>query len=143
MKELMLRLIKDDKIIQRRWEVQLKDVGDALDAETKDQLDLWGYEPTDMLILYEVRPNVWSFRATDTWDSVELGIKVDESWWFEGDIINVNDNNITIPTLVYDKDKFAWTVECKEWNERGIEYTLEHVMGGYHKRIGNIHEEEK
>ena len=135
--EMMSRLLKDGKIIERRWEIKLRDVGDAIDAETKDQLDLWGYEPDDMIILYEVRPNVWSFRATSTWDAIEQGIKIGDEWIFEGDRVEPNDPQYRSGVVEFSNGAFR----THRLKDNAFDYFP--IMGLTYKHIGNIHDKEK
>ncbi len=122
--ELMLRLIKDEKIVgyllQVKGRTYLKIMTPGLRGD-----GVWF-------------PHDGIYDA----DSFELGIKVKDSndeWWFEGDIIDVNNNNITTPTLVFNRENYTWMVDCDEWRTQRMKFTLERLREGFCKRIGNIH----
>ena len=128
--ELMLRLIKDGKIVGYEWHQYnpvekrmfvYRVVGRELSSNS---LDWEGYPHIHFILEY---------------DSFELGIKVGDEWWFEGDIVRREWQRNINGTLKY--DGFRWLVEpdIKEFPF----YIHDKTDFKHWNRIGNIHEEEK
>jgi len=78
-------------------------------------------------------------------DYLELGIKVGDEWWFEGDIGNNEQYNSHSGfgkfTVVYKQPDICWVLALNNSNEL-IRYGQVLSVLVESKRIGNIHEED-
>ena len=132
MTEMMLRLIKDRKIVG----YELKYCGRIYYGTDMDNLKI-------KILLSNTRANK-SYEGTSYavpgYDSFELGIKVGDEWWFEGDKIELGDHYIgdcrhkkKNHTIIYDEGAFWFGCE-----------PCEVICGNIKaKRTGSIHEENK
>jgi hypothetical protein len=116
--ELTLRLIKDDNIVGYS----------AMTDRGYKGLQCGYIKPANFpdFPIYGFRPIVH--------DSFELGIKVGDEWWFEGDVVKTDEGD-WVGRIYYDDrhncfgvedDLGGFSVLCNWWN---------------FKRIGNIHED--
>lgn len=149
--EEMKRLLLNGKPVGYEWHTTINPKSDIQvvyhcpDLEFKDNLvDLLGYydEELDKIIEY---------------NSFEVGIKANDEWWFEGDIIEFWHNDyenyigdyINVPqkcaTGILQIDKYGWLIKQLTGADNAFydydsprEWSWEKL-----KRIGNIHEEGK
>ncbi len=144
--ELMLRLIKDGKIVGKRWTLTLGEAKKHLDSDEYEEHQ-WArcYKDEDMVDIYyvysEKHPEYTHF-TTDQWtlcifaryDSFDMGIKVGEEWFFEGDRISYGSNDHRIngvlnsPTINH-----GWVVM-----KQGVSNELWELVNP--KRIGSIYD---
>lgn len=127
MTELMLRLIKDNKIVGYMWLSGFNtDLGLTVRWALPGEIDTY---------THPIKPCIF--------DSFDLGIKIGNEWIFDGDICQGQDNETTITFRVYYENGMF----CVQYEDAGA-YPLEDCLGNGNwpmstKVIGNIHEVEK
>ena len=125
--ELMLRLLKDGKIVGYEHRKCAGIRHPNMSIFHKVDLDLCG---RDIAMYLDDRVNYINH------DSFELGIKVGDEIWFEGDILCYIDEPESKHTLVYDGKDCRWyLVSHKTGNHDSRDFPLVDF-----KRIGNIHD---
>ena len=125
--ELMLRLIKDDKIVGYLLLIN----GTIAIAHTSNS-EVWRTY------------NSGHHTHSMPYNSFELGIKVGDTWYFDGDLFALKDRPEEIFQLHYeikdsDIDVFYWNVRAKTGDMVDFAWALDQCSA---KRIGNIHEKE-
>ncbi len=155
--ELRLRLLKDEEIVGQKWTLTLDDASGYVSfMEYNDPsicADLSGDSLVD-IYLYAGEEE-WIFGAID-YDSFELGIKVGEEWWFEGDIVQRGTHKYE---LIYNSDSGGWLLKvfsCDCTGANDCPTVIRFSVGLMdmnicdktlvvdkiiYKRIGNIHKE--
>lgn len=132
--EEMKQLIKDGKIVGRKWTMTLADASGYVSlSEYIDPNKVgWFSECSLIDVYFEGDEKEGSFNPLD-YDSFEAGIKVGDEWWFEGDRGNYKTyGNFTL--------SFRYGGFC-------IDFDLPHkvivAINGLRnaKHSGNIHEE--
>ena len=126
MNELMIRLIKDGKIVG--W-------------EHKELID--GLVRTQYSSSKEDGIHFWVESPISQYDSFDMGIKVgDNEWWFDNDKIKMKGHSEP-GVLIYEVDNMRWCIKCSIEGHKW-KYTTLKFMSLYYvnfKRIGSIYEE--
>ncbi len=119
MTELMMRLLKDGKIVGYEWHRLAADDATAISVWYSIDMQLWFYSGgMDENVLY---------------DSFELGTKIMDKWFFEGDLVRAKLDEIG--RIIWDGFRFI-----VEWNKDDEKYTELRKAPRYTEVIGNIHE---
>ena len=142
MKEMMIRLIKNDKIVGYEWKLPYDDAIKLCTGydEYCFPKEKWSGK---IVSVDSVDMGHWVMVEDFTYDSFELGIKVGDEWWFENDIIHVNRHKY--PARNEDAFDGILTFMDYEWmiydmHSMGINGVRPHDdrVG---ERIGTIHDE--
>ena len=106
MTELMLRLVKDGKIVGYR---HMTKCSQSCEKKIADDCDKNPLKSFNLDSVNEKPSNANNIGQKQTpFDSFDLGIKVGDEWWFEGDILG--DDISAEGTLWWDKERYFWTV---------------------------------
>ncbi|MCR4330925.1 MAG: hypothetical protein NUV49_03550, partial [Patescibacteria group bacterium] len=73
------------------------------------------------------------------WDSFELGVKIADAWWFDGDICEEGENHSKKTFTVRHKRGIFW-IEYQYGGTIPLEMWCNKLWEGPTKVIGNIHE---
>jgi len=121
--ELMLRLIKDGKIVGYKH----------ITPDWDKTLKMGEIEYTKVNSITEFNAGFMLHRwDCISYDSFELGIKVGDEWWFEGDIVKTDEAD-WIGHIVFSGSEFIVVDDIGGF--------CSHCQWENFKRIGNIHED--
>ena len=159
--ELMLRLIKDGKIVGKRCTLTLGEAKKHLDSDEYEEHQ-WArcYKDEDMVDIYyvysEKHPEYTHF-TTDQWtlcifaryDSFDMGIKVGEEWHFANSIYKYHVYERAVLQYgshfdtITQRESVGWYFDCpNEANELFHACSIDIEDLGTTKRIGSIYDKD-
>jgi len=154
MKEMMIRLIKNDKIVGYEWKLPYDDAIKLCTGydEYCFPKEKWSGK---IVSVDSVDMGHWVMVEDFTYDSFELGIKVGDEWWFINDRVQAEFNTWLIGDIGKEEcikwQKMSGTIDQKDdgrivvvWdNGDKSEPLIRAINMSDFKRIGTIHDGEK
>ena len=137
--EEMKRLLLKGKIVANRLHCSLKQAENKLPHYLIESLKNQGVGENDLIVITCEDGEYWHGCYVNH-DSFELGIKVGDEWWFEGDMVGDVMDGKPMPEgiVTFDNEKLYWHLMGVNGEEAdGIWYLLKRVKL---KVIGNIHD---